>query len=184
MRLLQECPAGTGQITTAEALEQAVSMVEEVCREEGIDTDVLPPPSPPGPVELALRRAGLEWAMAYGAIVGWDATALVMVGKLARIASEFARVDDDARGELDLSVLCVEQVLTEAHTALRPRRSSAQLTALAKFDEADRSLRVLLAPFSSAIPASDRAALGALAASGHAPSPFSIRPTALRPGEA
>lgn len=42
-RLLQECPAGTGQLTTTEALEQAVSMVEEVCREEGIDTDVLPP---------------------------------------------------------------------------------------------------------------------------------------------
>lgn len=82
--LWRECPVSTSQFTTAEALEQAVTMIEQVCHDEGIDTDALPPPPPPGPIELALQRAALEWARTYSAIVGWDATALVLVGKIAR----------------------------------------------------------------------------------------------------
>jgi hypothetical protein len=174
--LWRECPVSTSQITMTEALEQAVTMIEQVCRDEGIDTDALPPPPPPGPTELALQRAALEWARTYSAIVGWDATALVVVGKLARIASEGAMNDDDLRAaDLNLNVMLVEQLLANAGAVLGPWRASAPSEVLAKFDEADQALRVFLAPFSAAIPASDRAALGALVASGRAPSPFPLR---------
>jgi len=124
---------------------------------------------------LTLQRAGSEWAIAYAAIVGWDVTALVMVGKLARIASEHAMNNDDLRAsDMNLNVMLVEQLLSNAHATLGLQRASAPPNVLAKWDEADRSLHAFLAPFSTAIPASDRAAIGALVASGRAPSPFSL----------
>ena len=125
---------------------------------------------------LALQRAGLEWAKGDAAIVGWDATALVMVGKLARIASDEAMDGDVCAVDLNPNVLLVERLLAEARARIESRRASAQPEALALLAEADRTLSALLAPFSAAIPASDRRAIGALAASGRAPSPFSALP--------
>jgi hypothetical protein len=136
----------------------------------------LPPPPPPEPMEVALRQAGMEWADAYVAIVGHDITAFIIAAKFARIATEDAMDDDWVRAaDTNPNVMLIERLRSDALAVLEPRRAAASSAALARFDEADRALRVWLAPFSAAIPASDRAAIAALAAAGRAPSPFSIR---------
>jgi len=167
------CPVFTrAPVGVEETLREAVALVEERCRDEGIVVDDQPPP-PPGPMEYALQRAGYEWAAAHHALGGLDLTGVVVAAKVVRIACEDDFDDDDLRSvDVHPNLLVVERLLDEARAAVDARRASASAAALARFDAADRALRGLLAPLFDAIPELERAAIEVLAAAGRAPSPF------------
>jgi hypothetical protein len=178
--LSTSCPIpGLPDREPEEILGEAVDLLEATCRERGIDPAALS--SPPESINArVLREAGRGWADAFMALEPALADApirsMVIAGKVARIAAE-NDLDDADLWSCDTvpNLLVVERVLATARFDVDRARAALPAKALARFDEADARLGVLLSPLLDAISEPDRAAFAALVAAGRAPSPLGTR---------
>lgn len=182
-RRCERCPLATScaiggapRREPTEILEEAAASLEALCREHGIDPDAPVARPAPSIERLALERAGREWASAFAALalhvadVRWRT--VFVAGKVARIA-DAAEYFDDELWAMDTipNLLVLEHVLASVRADV-DRAAAAPPALVARFHDRDAALRALLAPLLATISPLDRALLSALAAHGHAPSPF------------
>jgi hypothetical protein len=148
------------------SLKESVELLEAIAAEEGISLDELPEPPPPPLESTLLQRVAADYCRAIRA--SHPGRALLLQMKIARIASH-TRFDDGGSWEMDAvpNLLLIERILDELQTPV-----------------SQRTLRGLLAPLISPIPASVRAAIDALIAAGRAPSPFVTSPGGSRAASA
>ena len=179
--LAASCPIPAGSDRPLEEiLADAVTELERLCLDAGIDVDNLEPP-PPLPIDArVLEDAGRSWALAFADLevavddVPWRV--VLVGGKVARIACEHSGEEDDLwTSDVVPNLLLLEHVLEGVRLDVDRARPRIRPDLLSRFDEQDAILRGLLAPLFTAIPPRDRAIIAALAAAGRAPSPLATR---------
>lgn len=172
--LARQCPIpAAAERPLLEIVQEAAQLAEEAYVAAGFSLDDVPPPPPPSVDQQVLERAARDWAFALRDVLDDPARAVLVVGKIARVASE-EELDDDELRAMDTypNLLLLERTLEDLRADIE--RTSPPAGALAAFEERDRVLRGLLAPLFAAIPASERALIAMLAAAGRAPSPFAV----------